>query len=598
MARHNRATLSAVLTVVAIIMSAACGDVGDGINSRDGVLDEAARGRAVCAVTPNPTPVNVDYQVVVQGLGRERAVSLHVADAAGSAIFDQVSDRNGEVRVTARSSAIGPAAVLVYAVGKNRDQLQTSCTFEVIAPVVCGDRACNGAEDCSSCSVDCGACPSCGDGECNGDEDCESCSLDCGVCAPVCGDGQCNGNETCGSCSLDCGACPMVPDCHDPATWPAAWSAYDQTVLAAVNQYRASGYSCGGTWFPPVPALTPNTMLTQAARCHSLDMAQNNFFDHAGSDGSSAFDRITAAGYSYTASGENIAAGLSCPNATVGSWMSSAGHCANIMSASFTEMGIGRAENAASTYGIYWTQTFGNAAAAAAVCGDRQCNGGETCSSCSADCGTCPPSGQDQPFVVDRVVVQSAVRARVYLSGNALLETKRANILWQITYSANGSGGIGYPIATSCPRSLQPDVFEYTIDELVPETTYSLYVDYTDGTSSAPVYFTTPALDSVTDSAPPVAANLAYYCMNGRSIRVDANDDSGVQQVEFFVDGTSIGATHLYSFYPVLHRSSDVLLTYWLNLPAELAAGSHAARAVVTDIYGKQTLIDGPILVP
>jgi len=55
---------------------------------------------------------------------------------------------------------------------------------------VCGDRACNGTETCSSCPQDCGQCPPpppsvvCGDGICNGSETCSICSIDCGACTP------------------------------------------------------------------------------------------------------------------------------------------------------------------------------------------------------------------------------------------------------------------------------------------------------------------------------------------------------------------------------------------------------------------------------
>jgi uncharacterized protein YkwD len=57
--------------------------------------------------------------------------------------------------------------------------------------------------------------------------------------------------------------------------------------------------------------------------------------------------------------GENIAAGQSTPQAVVNAWMSSAGHCANIMKASYTAIGVGYAFGASSTYGHYWTQNFG-----------------------------------------------------------------------------------------------------------------------------------------------------------------------------------------------------------------------------------------------
>ncbi len=41
-------------------------------------------------------------------------------------------------------------------------------------------------------------------------------------------------------------------------------------------------------------------------------------------------------------------------------WLSSPGHCANIMSADFTEMGAAHAIERSSTSTIYWTQVFGS----------------------------------------------------------------------------------------------------------------------------------------------------------------------------------------------------------------------------------------------
>ena len=39
-------------------------------------------------------------------------------------------------------------------------------------------------------------------------------------------------------------------------------------------------------------------------------------------------------------------------------WLASSGHCANIMRASFSELGAASASNQGSTYGTYWTQVF------------------------------------------------------------------------------------------------------------------------------------------------------------------------------------------------------------------------------------------------
>ena len=88
-------------------------------------------------------------------------------------------------------------------------------------------------------------------------------------------------------------------------------------------------------------------------------MATNDFFSHTGSDGSSPFDRIAAAGFTGSPQGENIAAGYASASATVDAWMTSEGHCRNIMDGAFVFMGGGFRFEAGSTYGNYWVQTFG-----------------------------------------------------------------------------------------------------------------------------------------------------------------------------------------------------------------------------------------------
>ena len=129
-------------------------------------------------------------------------------------------------------------------------------------------------------------------------------------------------------------------------------------ILAAVNAHRAAGATCGTTARPPVGALALDASLNDAAGVHALDMATNDFFSHTGSDGSSPFDRIAAAGFPG-GSGENIGAGYPTAAAVVAGWMGSSGHCNNIMGSSYTFMGAAYAFNAASTYGHYWAQTFG-----------------------------------------------------------------------------------------------------------------------------------------------------------------------------------------------------------------------------------------------
>ena len=98
--------------------------------------------------------------------------------------------------------------------------------------------------------------------------------------------------------------------------------------------------------------------LTAAARLHSEDMADHDYFDHTSRDGRSPWDRIEAQDY-WWGSAENIAAGYGSASAVVTAWMNSPGHRANILNCSNTAIGVGIGRNPASTYRIYWTQDFG-----------------------------------------------------------------------------------------------------------------------------------------------------------------------------------------------------------------------------------------------
>jgi uncharacterized protein YkwD len=124
-------------------------------------------------------------------------------------------------------------------------------------------------------------------------------------------------------------------------------------VLQLVNDARKKGCSCGKIYYPPVPALTWNNQLEKAAYSHSTDMFRNKYFSHTGSDGSGTGERITNAGYSWRYYGENIAQGYPTEKEVVAGWLSSPGHCANIMNKNYKEMAVARV-------GDYWTQDFGS----------------------------------------------------------------------------------------------------------------------------------------------------------------------------------------------------------------------------------------------
>jgi len=135
---------------------------------------------------------------------------------------------------------------------------------------------------------------------------------------------------------------------------PPAGDPFEDQLFALVNQQRAVGATCGSTSFPPVPALMLDASLQTAARLHSQDMALNHYFSHTSLDGRTFTQRIRTAGFTGSPIAENIAEGYPTPQMAFDGWMTSAGHCSNIMSSSFKFIGIGYAAP-----GPYWTVDLG-----------------------------------------------------------------------------------------------------------------------------------------------------------------------------------------------------------------------------------------------
>lgn len=148
-------------------------------------------------------------------------------------------------------------------------------------------------------------------------------------------------------------AAPSTPAAPKPTATPSTpkatptASSATARVVQLVNAERAK-VGCH--------PLTVNAELTKAAQAHSADMAAHQNMSHTGSDGSSPGDRITRAGYSWSAYGENVAYGYATPEQVMTGWMNSPGHRANILNCSYKEIGVGLAQP-----GSYWTQDFGTA---------------------------------------------------------------------------------------------------------------------------------------------------------------------------------------------------------------------------------------------
>lgn len=120
--------------------------------------------------------------------------------------------------------------------------------------------------------------------------------------------------------------------------------AYERQVVELVNKQREKN---------GLNPLTLSADLCAKARIKSQDMATNRYFSHTSPTYGSPFDMMKSLGIRYTAAGENIAMGYATPEAVVTAWMNSSGHRANILSASYTTIGVGYVAN-----GNYWTQWF------------------------------------------------------------------------------------------------------------------------------------------------------------------------------------------------------------------------------------------------
>ena len=89
-----------------------------------------------------------------------------------------------------------------------------------------------------------------------------------------------------------------------------------------------------------LPDLKVDSRLTTLAQNYAQDMVNRNYFSHTNPEGQSPFDRMKAAGISYSYAGENIAMNQTVQAAET-ALMSDSGHRANILSSNYTTVGIG-----------------------------------------------------------------------------------------------------------------------------------------------------------------------------------------------------------------------------------------------------------------
>ncbi|HEX6743529.1 MAG TPA: CAP domain-containing protein [Solirubrobacteraceae bacterium] len=158
----------------------------------------------------------------------------------------------------------------------------------------------------------------------------------------------------------DCAGADLVPAADNVAVVSGA-------TLCLLNQQRATN---------GIGPLVENAALSTASAGYSQRMVAQGFFGHESPDGGTLVERLTAVGYlggdDAWVVGENIGwgqASLATARSMVAAWMNSPGHRENLLSADYTQVGLGLALGTPTdqTWGATYTTDFGAGAAPAAA---------------------------------------------------------------------------------------------------------------------------------------------------------------------------------------------------------------------------------------
>src|SRR3954467_5688010 len=156
----------------------------------------------------------------------------------------------------------------------------------------------------------------------------------------------------------DCAGADVVPAADNVAV-------VGQATLCLLNQQRAAN---------GIGPLVQHTALSTASAGYSQRMVAQGFFGHESPDGGTLVQRPTDAGYlgddDAWVVGENIGGGqasLATARSMVTAWMNSPGHRENLLSADYTQVGLGLALGTPTdqTWGATYTTDFGAGAGAA-----------------------------------------------------------------------------------------------------------------------------------------------------------------------------------------------------------------------------------------
>ena len=145
-------------------------------------------------------------------------------------------------------------------------------------------------------------------------------------------------------------AAPTAGEQSLSAGQPSLRADWQQRMLVRLNAIRASAGS------PPV-RLCP--ALGRSAAAYARELARDDRISHTGTDGSSALQRITVAGYRPALVGENLAAGQPTVAEAMGDWRRSSTHYATLTDPRFRHVGFGYEPGRSVQRATFWVQHFG-----------------------------------------------------------------------------------------------------------------------------------------------------------------------------------------------------------------------------------------------
>lgn len=261
-------------------------------------------------------------------------------------------------------------------------------------------------------SLDCSAATLCGDSNCDAGETCGNCKKDCGECTggSACGDKTCGVGEDCANCPGDCGTCD--PGCTASATGDPGCSGCTCEACVCAND----DYCCTNSW----DSSCASECAGCGAKCPSVSKCGDDNCDF------NTEDEFSCPNDCYYAScGDGIcdvSGGETCTSCAQDCGMCSVGTgsvggcgngvcdssencltCAADCGACGDYTCACKVDSACCTKNFGYTcqdecttctKANGGGSCPLYECGDGVC-AGETCSSCSADCGKCPPSCGD-----------------------------------------------------------------------------------------------------------------------------------------------------------------------------------------------------------